>query len=59
MADFKAAICRCGGTVDTNALGAFATWRAGSSPVIGTREARESKELVSRATAQIGETDLQ
>ena len=22
--------------VDTNALGAFATWRAGSSPVIGT-----------------------
>ena len=29
-------ICRCGGMVDTNALGAFATWRAGSSPVIGT-----------------------
>ena len=29
-------ICRCGGMVDTNALGAFATRRAGSNPVIGT-----------------------
>lgn len=45
--------------VDTLVLGTSATRRAGSSPVTGTREARESKEPVSRATAQIGETDLQ
>ena len=28
---------RCGGMVDTNALGAFAIWCEGSSPFIGTK----------------------
>ena len=46
-------ICRYGGMVDTLVLGTSIERCAGSSPVAGTREARESKELVLRTTAHL------
>ena len=46
-------ICRYGGMADALVLGTSIGRCAGSSPVAGTREARESKELVLRTTAYL------
>ena len=46
-------ICRYGGMADALVLGTSIERCAGSSPVTGTREARESKELVLRTTARL------
>ena len=44
-------ICRCGGMVDTYALGAYAIRRVGSSPIIGTKYARMLK-LVDKSVSK-------